>query len=110
MSHPLRRYREQHEVGLAVLAARAGTTPSSLSRIERGKQRPSLDLISRLVDATGGVLAHGDFFPPSSPAAGIPPQAAAPRPADAVETASAGPSSSHAAGAPVCGNASGALP
>lgn len=77
--HPLRIWRKQHALTLDAVAATARTTGSSLSRIERGRQKPSLDLMERLIGASGGALRAEDFLsapvheiaarecPPSSP-------------------------------------------
>lgn len=35
------------------LAARAGVSPSTVARVERGRMEPTLDLLLRLVDACG---------------------------------------------------------
>lgn len=61
--HPLRAYREKHGLALEALARRVGRTRQSMSRIERGKQKPSLDLIDRLVSETGGAVSADDFLP-----------------------------------------------
>lgn len=62
-THPLRSYRHKQELALEVLAERVGVTRQSLSRIELGKQNPSLDLIDKLVKATGGRVKAEDFLP-----------------------------------------------
>jgi transcriptional regulator with XRE-family HTH domain len=38
------------------LARRAGVSPSSVTRIERGRMEPTFDLLTRLVDACGQEL------------------------------------------------------
>ena len=48
---------------LAALAGRVGLSRSTLSRIETGASRPSLDAISRIVEATGGLVGAADFLP-----------------------------------------------
>jgi transcriptional regulator with XRE-family HTH domain len=50
--HPLRLWRKKNNVKLVDLAKLAKTTPSSISRIERGAQDPSLALIARIINAT----------------------------------------------------------
>jgi transcriptional regulator with XRE-family HTH domain len=54
--HPLRAYRAQHGLTLGQFAEAAGSTPATISRIERGKQRPSLDLLLRLSTVTGDAV------------------------------------------------------
>lgn len=61
--HPLRAYRQKHNKPLEEIAVRVGVTRQSLSRIERGKQKPSLDLIDKLVTVTGGKVKADDFLP-----------------------------------------------
>jgi len=63
MTHPLTRYIETSDVGRTALAKAAGTSRQTIHRIERGEQSPSLDLIGRLIDATGGALRADDFMP-----------------------------------------------
>ena len=50
--HALRRWRTAHKITLAALADRVGVEPSHLSEIERGKNRPSLQLAAKLSKAT----------------------------------------------------------
>lgn len=66
--HPLRTYRQKTDISLAKLAEKVGTTRASLSRIECGRQTPSLDLVSRIIKATGGKLKADDFLPRRSAA------------------------------------------
>jgi transcriptional regulator with XRE-family HTH domain len=63
MTHPLRTYR--HKVGITLdrLASQVGAAKSTLSRIEGGTRFPSVDLISRLVVASDGLLRADDFLP-----------------------------------------------
>jgi transcriptional regulator with XRE-family HTH domain len=67
MTHPLRTYR--HKVGITLdhLASQVGATKSTLSRIESGARFPSVDLISRLVVASDGLLRADDFLPVRQP-------------------------------------------
>lgn len=60
--HPLRAYRKKAGLTLQELADRAGTTPATLSRIERYELAPSLALISRLKKAARGKLRADDFL------------------------------------------------
>lgn len=61
--HPLRAYRVEQQISLQALADAVGVTKPTMSRIERGKQKPSLDLIDRLVSETGGAVTADDFLP-----------------------------------------------
>lgn len=61
--HPLKTYRERCGITLYELAELVGSTKASLSRVENGKQTPSLDLIGKLKEATGGALTADDFLP-----------------------------------------------
>src|SRR6185295_3994474 len=62
-SHPLARWRKDHDKTLADLAGKAGCAVSHLSQIESGKTNPSLKLIARLQSITGGALKAEDFMP-----------------------------------------------
>ncbi len=53
MVHPLRRYRQEKGLTLERLAERVRVSEATLSRIETGLQNPGLDILRRLVDATG---------------------------------------------------------
>ncbi len=53
MVHPLRRYRQEKGLTLEQLAERVRVSEATLSRIETGLQNPGLDILRRLVDATG---------------------------------------------------------
>jgi hypothetical protein len=61
--HPLHAYLKDSGIAVAALAARAGTTRQTLHRIMRRERAPSMALVSRLVDATGGKVAANDFLP-----------------------------------------------
>lgn len=45
----------------AALAERAGTTGASINRILYGDQKPSTDMIKRIVEATGGAVTADDL-------------------------------------------------
>jgi transcriptional regulator with XRE-family HTH domain len=87
MEHPLRRYRERHQLSQDELAAASQTTKATISRIERGVRLPSWEMLKRIVAATGGELSANDFQPPPdgdeqpnsgsgpSEASGVPPEA-----------------------------------
>lgn len=51
--HPLRSYRLAKGVTLESLAAKAGCSGASLSRIEKGSQAPSIELAKTLEQLTG---------------------------------------------------------
>jgi transcriptional regulator with XRE-family HTH domain len=61
MSHPLRAYRKAIGVTLEDMAGRIGISIASLSRIETGKQRPSLLTLLRIEDETGGAVGASAF-------------------------------------------------
>lgn len=51
--HPLRAYRRETGKTLETIAGEADTTKETISRIETGVRAPSLNLASRLSQATG---------------------------------------------------------
>lgn len=65
--HPLRTYRRQKSLSLEALADLAGTKKNSLSRIERRLQKPSFDLMRRLVDATDGEVSADALLDAGAP-------------------------------------------
>jgi transcriptional regulator with XRE-family HTH domain len=60
--HPLKLWREKRGLTLDELAERVGSSKATLSRIESGKQTPSLGLIGRLKEATNGEVTADDFL------------------------------------------------
>lgn len=60
--HPLRQWRRKNNVILTDFAKLAGTTASSISRVERGVQDPSLNLMVRIVKATNKEITLHHFF------------------------------------------------
>ena len=60
--HPVRQWRIKNKVILADLAKMAKTTASSLSRVERGIQDPSLNLMVRIMEATNREITLHHFF------------------------------------------------
>jgi transcriptional regulator with XRE-family HTH domain len=58
--HPVKQYRELHDLTLSELADLVDTSDATISRIERGLQNPSLALLQRFVDRTG--LKAEDFL------------------------------------------------
>ena len=59
--HPLAVFREEQKVGPSVAAAMLAISRQSLFRIERGEQKPSVDLIRRIIDFTGGKVSANDL-------------------------------------------------
>lgn len=60
--HPLAKYLESEGLKLRPFAARCESTAASISRIIRGEQTPSLGLVQRICNATGGKVTPADFF------------------------------------------------
>lgn len=60
--HPLRQWRKKNNIILADFAERVQSTASSISRIERGVQSPSLALLVRIIDATNQDVDMFHFF------------------------------------------------
>lgn len=60
-AHPLCEYRSQHGLTLKDIASRVGVEHATISRIESGKLNPSIDLVARIVEATG--IHGGDLRP-----------------------------------------------
>ena len=62
-NHPLRRWRRNKGLNLKQVADSegVGVSPSHLSEIERGRNKPSLDLAVRLSRATGGEVKVEEF-------------------------------------------------
>jgi transcriptional regulator with XRE-family HTH domain len=52
-NHPVRRWRKDNGKTLSALAGKVGVTPSHLSEIERGLNKPSNDLTAKLKAETG---------------------------------------------------------
>lgn len=57
----------RNNIGDADFASRVGTDRTTISRIRRGKQRPSLDLAGRIAAATKGAITANDFVEPVAP-------------------------------------------
>lgn len=60
MEHPLRTYRVARNLSIDALAAKVGASKSTISRVETGDQRPSFDLLQRLLKETG--ISADDFL------------------------------------------------
>jgi phosphopantothenoylcysteine decarboxylase/phosphopantothenate--cysteine ligase len=52
------------------LAAHAGTTEATISRLRHGRALPSLELARRIAEATGGAVTANDFVAPDQAARG----------------------------------------
>ena len=61
-SHPLRQWRIKNKIILSDFAKMAGTTASSISRVEWGIQDPSLALMVRIVQSTNKEITLHHFF------------------------------------------------
>lgn len=59
--HPLAAFREEQKLGPSDVAAKLAISRQSLFRIERGEQKPSIDLIRRIIDFTGGKVSANDL-------------------------------------------------
>lgn len=55
-AHPLEVWRKAAGLTQREVAERLATTAATVSRIEQRERRPSVDLIVRIVDMTGGEL------------------------------------------------------
>lgn len=75
-THPLERWRTANRLRVAEAAAKLGISGVSFYRLVAGKQRPSLNLIERAIQATGGAVTADELVaaapsprPPSQEAA-----------------------------------------
>lgn len=59
----LRAYRSERGLSQADFAKSVGVKKATISRIEKGRRVPSMGLVSRMVEASGGALAADDFMP-----------------------------------------------
>lgn len=62
MTHALKAYRQKNGITLEDFAVLCGASVASISRIENGKQTPSMRLLSRIVRASGGDLMPEEFM------------------------------------------------
>ena len=69
MVHPLSQYLDKTSVTRTGLAKLAKTSRQTIHRIERWEQSPSLDLVGRIIKATGDELSADDFLPPQQESA-----------------------------------------
>lgn len=65
METPLRKLRHERGWTLAEVAAKAHIDIGSLSRIERGKQRPGIDVCERLIQLFDGEITEMQILYPS---------------------------------------------
>jgi transcriptional regulator with XRE-family HTH domain len=79
MTHPLKHYRDKVKVTLEQLGERVGVSKSYLSKIERGRQIPSLSTAAKIEKATDGAVTPNDFVEasegPTDPAKSLAPAA-----------------------------------
>lgn len=59
----LRAYRTAKGLSQEDFAKSVGVQKAAISRIEQGKRVPSMGLVSRIVEASGGELCADDFMP-----------------------------------------------
>jgi len=62
LDHPLRKWRKRNGVILSDFAKQIGSTASSISRIERNHQSPSLALLMKICVATQHEITLFDFY------------------------------------------------
>jgi predicted transcriptional regulator len=60
-THPLRKWRRGQHLSLEAVAAELELSIASLSRIERGLQKPSVQIIARLITLSSGALDFDAF-------------------------------------------------
>lgn len=58
----LRAWRRSNALSMQTVAARVGLTQASLSRLERGKQNPSVRTALKILRATEGAISMDDLF------------------------------------------------
>lgn len=59
----LREYRIARGLSQEDFAKSVGVQKAAISRIEQGKRVPSMGLVSRICEASGGELTANDFMP-----------------------------------------------
>lgn len=59
----LRSFRESRGLSQEELAKSVGVEKATISRIENGHRVPSMGLVSRLCEVSGGALTANDFMP-----------------------------------------------
>jgi DNA-binding XRE family transcriptional regulator len=62
MEHALTTYRLSAKVSREQIAKAVGTSRQTIYRIESWQQMPSLDLVSRIIEATGRAVSAYDFL------------------------------------------------
>lgn len=65
----LRDYRHAHRLTSCAVAQMVGVSQPTISRIERGRQTPSLRLAAKLAAVTNGAVTPDDFLPATERAA-----------------------------------------
>lgn len=65
--HPLRSYRRRCQLSQESVAAAIAVSKSTISRIENWLLTPTLGVVERLVEFSGGVLSAGSFLPGRTP-------------------------------------------
>ena len=58
---PLREWRKAQNISMAEVARRLETSIATVSRIERGEQWPSRDMLAAIAETTGGKVTPNDF-------------------------------------------------
>lgn len=61
MRMTLEKYLSKNGLTQKDFAAKAGLAQSTISRLAMGRFNPSLELLSRIYDATGGAVRPNDF-------------------------------------------------
>jgi hypothetical protein len=59
--HPLRIWRRASRRSLEAVAAEIGWSASTISRVERGLQKPAPQLVRRIIEVAGGALDLAAF-------------------------------------------------
>lgn len=59
----LAEYLSKHEITDEAFAAKVGLSQSQISRLKRGKSRPSWPALAAITSVTGGKVTADDFFP-----------------------------------------------
>jgi transcriptional regulator with XRE-family HTH domain len=60
--HPLRRFRTQRKLSMECVAVAVGVSKATISRIETGRQTPTLGIVERLIDFSEGALSADSFL------------------------------------------------
>jgi DNA-binding XRE family transcriptional regulator len=68
MEHPIRQFRRAAKIGFEDFAKRLGISGASLSRIETGKQSPTMEIARRVMRETDGQVTANDLMHAQEPA------------------------------------------